>query len=456
MSIYFPSHSGTGSSASRFVTSLPWQGGASAFEASPASLLDAHPGRPRVLTMQVAGSGRADLVQIWSSPGGELHATTYLATVEGAGIAYRRAADQLLGSFGVQVEVLQGDLDGDGRDDLIVAYAGGPGRELRLATFLGNGSGFTAAGDFATGAVFSPRHLAFFVLDTTGDGRADVVEAYERIDPLRGGLLTFRTFRSYFGGRRTFGEALVGKTSSPSHPAGEALGFWPLGAGAAASLVRVCRRACDDHVIAESYLAGTAPEPFAAAVASDLGAFPRANQQAFFPADVDGNGIPDLVQAYTEISGSGVRLHLKTFFGGRGGRFAAGPESVFEDPAASPFHLLDAGPGGSPTLVRRFIGGAGRQMFASYRASPGGLFKQAGPFDAGPGGPGVASADFLVGDVDGDGKDELLRLRLNALGQIEVLPYRFDVFSSRERFAPPVPGRRILYGRMGAESAAGG
>jgi hypothetical protein len=312
-------------------------------ELAPAALLDSHPGEPDVLTIDVTGNGRLDLVQLWTGRDGGLHATTHLALPGGAlsGGGYRRAGDDLLGAFGAQYEVLPCDLDGDGRTDLLVAYADGPGRELRLAAFLSHGSGFDHRGDFATGIAWSPKHLAFFAIDVDGDGRADLVEAFARTDAGRGELLTFRTYLSCFDVRadvradvrddvreEIFSEAVVSRTAEPAHP-GQVLGFWPvdLNGDGATDLVRVRRRG-DGRVVAEAYLAER-PAPgqatFAAAVASDLGNAARANPTAFFLTDADGDGIADLVQVWTEGSAAGPRLRQRFFFGDAAGRFVAGP-----------------------------------------------------------------------------------------------------------------------------------
>lgn len=456
------SRTGLESFPSRSAGRLAWP--AAAFAASPASLLDRHAGETQILAMDVAGSGRADLVQIASAADGQLHATTYLAAPAPGGIAYRRAADTALGSFGSQYQVLPGDLDGDGRADLLVAYASGPARELRLAAFLSNGSGFAAAGSFATGQAFGPKHLAFHAVDTSGDGRADLVEVYERTDPARGGLLSFRTWRSCFGdGQRTFGDGVVSRTADAIRPAGEVLGFWPLDTSGdgAKDLVRVRRRAADDHLIVETYRAVAAPggTTFAPAVVSDLGEFPLANQPAFHALDADGDGIADLVQVWTEISASGTRLHLTTFFGDGEGGFVAGPDSVFADTAAHAFYVLGQGGGRSASLVGRWISSAGRSMLTPFRASPAGVFRQDRPCDAGPAAPGVASAIYLAADADGDGTDDLLRLRTGALGEVEVLPYLSAAAS--ERPAAVFPSKLAIFrrdpsGSRPAGSAAGG
>lgn len=451
MAIRFPSRLATPSAA-------PLAGPrprASAFAASRPSQLEAHASEVKVLAMDVAGSGRADLVQIWSGSCGELHATTYLAAPASGGVAYRRVAEDRLGSFGHQFEILAGDVDGDGRADLIVAYAGGAGRELRLATFLSRGEGFSEGGVFATGEPFNPRHLAFFTADVHGDGRTGVVEAYQRREGGRDGLLTFRTFASLFGdGDRSFAEAVVAKTWQLARPAGELLLFAPPTASEPGSgLVRVYRRAGDDRVIAEVFRGD-----FAEPVVSDLGVFSLANDPAFFLADVDGDGLPDLIQAFTEVTENGSRLHLTTFFGRAEGRFVAGPASHFENAAAGTLQVLAAPAGRSPLLIRRFLGSGGRLIFATYRATQAGSFRQGESFDAGAVLPGVASALYLAGDADGDGRDDLIRLRRDAAGGIEALPYlaREPQLSRDERPAAERPFRLRPARRLGSESAAGG
>ncbi|NJL26984.1 MAG: hypothetical protein HC897_03425 [Thermoanaerobaculia bacterium] len=412
------------------ATTMEWSEVASpGFDISKKSILDQHLGKPNVVPMSVSGSGRTDLVQIWTDNQNQIHATAYLATAEGEDVSYTRSSDTTLGFFGSKFQILPCDLTGDGRTDLLVAFASGPTEILKLAAFLSNGEGFDDGGTFDTGDSWSSKHLSFFPMDVNGDGRTDLVEAYGRFDPNQGDLLTFRSYLSMFGDGpgKMFTQAIVSATNDPAQPT-NVLSFWPMDVNGdgAMDLVRVWLRGSDSHVIVDSYVSvSTALDhaSFEPAIESDLGTFALANQIAFMPVDVNADGIPDLLQVWKETTNSGITLHLSTFLGSGAGSFAVGPDSTFENQTINDFYVLDLDGGGSPALVSKWISGTNRLMFTAFRSSQAGVFRAAAPFDAGPAGSTVELAGFFAGDANGDGKGDLIRVRLDENQQVEIVPY---------------------------------
>ena len=391
------------------------------------SLLDQHLGAPNLQAMNVSGSGRTDFVQLWTDNSQQLHATVYLASDGPNGVTWVRSSDTTLGNFGTQNQVLPCDVDGDGRSDLVIAYASGPQSELKLAVFRSTGAGFDDGVVFATGDAWSSKHLQFFAMDVNGDGRTDIVEAYARHDPNQGDLLTLRSYLSQFGAGGTFTAAIVSPTNDPANPT-HAIAFWPMDVNGdgAMDLVRVWQRGSDNHIIVDAYVAVSRAIDdvrFAPAIESDLGAFALADQIAFLPVDSNGDGVMDLLQVWQEPGSGTTTLHLTTFLGDAAGRFAAGPDSRFADQVIGDFYVMDIDGGGATALVSKWIDGHDRLMFTAFRSSPAGLFRAAAPFDAGPAGSAVTLAGFFAGDANGDGKADLLRVSLDGDQRPQIVPY---------------------------------
>jgi RHS repeat-associated protein len=414
-------------------TTLVWQDVASpGFDIGARSILDQHLGAPDIRTMDVNGDGRTDIVQLWTDDQQALHATTYLATpAPGGEVVFVRASDTSLGSFPAQREIVATDLDGDGKADLLVVYAGGPDKELRLAAFLSNGKGFDDGGIFRTGDTWSTKHIQFFSIDANGDGRTDLVEAYAHRDPDQGDLLYFRSYLSKFGDGtgKMFSSAIVSPTADPAYPT-HVLAFLPMDVNGDGmiDLVRVQQDGSSQTVTATAYLGASRSiddVSFASSVASDLGAFNLTNQIALLPVDVNGDGVLDLLRIWKEVGSSSTTLHLSTFLCNAAGGFAAGPDSAFRDQTIDPsgFYAMDLDGSGLTAIVNKWISGNDRLMFTAFRASPSGRYRVLPPFDAGTAGSTVTSARFAPGDANGDGKADLLRIGADVDQRIEVVPY---------------------------------
>ncbi|WP_164018971.1 FG-GAP-like repeat-containing protein [Pyxidicoccus trucidator] len=413
-------------------TVLVWQDVDSpGFDINPSSTLDQHLGTPDIRSMDVNGDGRTDLVQLWTDKDNSLHATTYLATPGTGGTTFLRASDTNLGSFPSQREVHPVDLNGDGRTDLLVVYAGGSDSELRLAAFLSNGTSFDDGGIFKTGDTWDSKHLQFFPMDVNGDGRTDLVEAYAHHDVSLGDLLYFRAYLSKFGDTDggTFTSGLVSPTSDPAVPTHQ-LAFWPMDVNGDGmmDLVRVWQSGSDQSIIATAYLGASRSlddVSFTSSVESNLGTLSLANQIAFLPVDVNGDGVLDLLQIWKEQGSSSTTLHLTTFLCDAAGAFVAGPDSAFENQTIDPagFFPMDLDGSGLTAIVNKWVSGQQRLMFTAFRGSPSGTYRVLTPFDAGDAGTTVANAKFFPCDVNGDGKADLLRIGLDSNDQVVAVPY---------------------------------
>ncbi|HEV2478582.1 MAG TPA: FG-GAP-like repeat-containing protein [Puia sp.] len=423
----------SGGSPSLPSTRIAWQDiDHPAFTIQPASQLDQHARSLGLIPMDVNGDGRTDLVQLWENDDNSLHATVYLATTDKDTVKYIRTSDTRLGSFPATRQVLPMDLSGDGRTDLLIAYQSGTGHVLKLAAFVSTGQGFAEGETFDTGDVWdAANHIAFYPMDVNGDGRTDLVELYRHQDPNRGKLLYFRSYlsKSGDGSGQLFTPAIVSPTNDPGDTS-NLLAIWPLDVNGDGmmDIVRVWRRGADAHVIASVYLSvskGVDDVAFAAKVDSDLGTLSQQDQIGFFPADVNGDGMMDLLQIWQEPAGNGTRLHLTTFLCDGAGGFVAGTDSIFSNQHIdrNGFFPMGFHGGGQTDIVNKWISGAGKLMFSVFASSPSGAFRFVTDFDAGMAGTAVTNASFFAGDTNGDGKADLIRVSAGMDHQPVIVPY---------------------------------
>lgn len=385
---------------------------------SPASTLD-RPGSADLHPMDVTGSGRTDVVQLWLQDR-VLQASTYLATPGPDGLRFVFAADSTLYAFPETRQVMPADLDGDGRTDLLVAYQDPIDHTLKLAAYLSDGKGFTAAAGspFDTGDPWDPAsHIAFFAMDANGDGRTDLVEAYAQ-----DGRLCFRTYLSLFGDGSGFTSAITSATDDAAHPA-KVAAFWAMDVNGDGmmDLVRVWRDS-DSSVHATAYVSvGSAIDQvsFASHVDTRLGVFSLADH-GFLPVDVNGDGIQDLLHVWRDPDGT--TLHLSTLLCNAAGGFVPGPDTAFPDQTIDLDRLYPMGlNGGSQVaLVSPWTNTEGQRSFAVFLGSPSGTFRvlpSVPPFAA------PSDARFLLGDADGNGKADLIQVSTNTNGLVELVPY---------------------------------
>lgn len=414
------------------ATQILWQDTTNpGFDIGPTSVLDQHLNQSNIQPMDVSGRGLTDIVQLWVDDKNNIHATTYLATADTGGTTFVRATDSTLGSFPETRQFFAADVNGDGRTDLLLAYQNGTDNSLHLAVFLSDGESFTSAGVFKTGDSWTTSHLAFFAMDVNGDGRTDLVEAYAHYDPDQGQLLYFRSYLSKLGdgSGEMFTEGIVSTTDDPAYVTSQ-LNIWPMDVNGDGmmDIVRVWQDGTNDHIIATAYISvsnAMDDVTFAQKTETDLGTFSLQNQIAFLPADVNGDGIQDLLQIWQEPGTGSITLHLSTFLCDAKGGFVPGPDSTFKDQTINKddFYPMGFSGGGQTNLMCKWISGNNDLMFTVYAASPQGTFRLVTDFNAGTAGTTVENAYFFAGDVNGDGKADLIRISSDQHQQIAVVPY---------------------------------
>lgn len=166
----------------------------------------------RFLVGDFNGDGRDDIVQAR----GETDTAprryfffTYLSNGDGNYVAHGHDTNLAWAEGGIPTELLVGDFNGDGRDDILQARGeadSAPHRYI-LYTHLSNGNGTYAEHSYDTNIVWSegPIPTRLLVGDFNGDGRDDVVQARGEADTLPHRYI-FLTYISNGGGSySTFG-----------------------------------------------------------------------------------------------------------------------------------------------------------------------------------------------------------------------------------------------------------
>ena len=263
-------------------------------------------------------------------------------------------------------------------------------------------------------------------MDANGDGRTDLVEAYTYNDPNLGNLLYFRSFLSKFGDgpNEMFTRAIISPTQDPATPT-TVLAFWPMdmqGDGMM-DLVRVWKRGSDANIITTAYLSVSKSIDdvrFEGRVESNLGTFSLPDQIAFLPVDVNGDGVMDLLQVWKTPSSQGTTLHLTTFLCNAAGGFTPGPDTIFENRTLGDFYPMAINGAGQAALVNKWVSGANDLMFSVFLSSQSGVFREGNTFKAGV---AISGAQYVPGDVNGDGKADLIRVTTNQNQQPVLTPY---------------------------------
>lgn len=162
------------------------------------------------LTGDINRDGKTDLIFIFPSPGsGGLTVRTKMSNGNGQFTSYEDYIGD--GSVVFQKPALTGDVNGDGKTDLIFIFQSSGSGGLTIRTKMSNGNGqFTSYEDYIGdgSVVFQKPALTG---DINGDGKTDLIFIFQ--SPSSGGL-TIRTKMSVGNGQFTSHEDYIGDGSS--------------------------------------------------------------------------------------------------------------------------------------------------------------------------------------------------------------------------------------------------
>ncbi len=315
------------------------------FTASDVTALTAlypEPATGTFLTGDVNGDGRADLIQPKDDGTGRLEIQVSLAT--GSGYA-PLSTSRGLGQGATALAFLTGDVNGDGRTDLIQPFDNA-GR-LGIIVYASNGTGYavlSATANMGQGSVA----LAFLTGDVNGDGRTDLIQPFDN-----GGRLGLLVYAS-----NGTGYALLSATANT-------------GEGSTAL--------------------------------------------AFLTGDVNGDGRTDLIQPFNNAGRLGLLVYRSN---GVGYSLLSGTPNLGQGAAALAFLTGDVNGDGRTDLIQPFdnAGRLGLIVYASNGTSYSPVFTTLNI------GQGSTALAWLTGDVNGDGRTDLIQPFDNA-GRLGLIAY---------------------------------
>jgi hypothetical protein len=121
----------------------------------------------RFLVGDINGDGRKDLVRVYAN-GNSASAQVFLSN----GTAFAEASDTVIGGWSAAWVNLLADINDDGKDDLVILWdnVGTTTAQVNVS----NGTAFPPTSNHTTGVAWNPANR-YFTADTNGDGMTDLV-----------------------------------------------------------------------------------------------------------------------------------------------------------------------------------------------------------------------------------------------------------------------------------------
>ncbi len=129
----------------------------------------------RWVTGDFNGDGKADVIAMYDLGSGSTGAYEWLST--GSGLSYQGRIWSSTGFTWSAAQFVAGDFNGDGKADVMAAYNLGVG-STGLYEWLGTATGLSYQGQIWSSSGFTWANAKWVASDFTGDGKADVLAAY--------------------------------------------------------------------------------------------------------------------------------------------------------------------------------------------------------------------------------------------------------------------------------------
>ncbi|MGQ5522078.1 FG-GAP-like repeat-containing protein, partial [Chitinimonas sp. PSY-7] len=336
----------------------------------------------------VSGDGKSDLVAVRKRQDGKAVATIRLTTADSMG----EATELELGTWVAETRYLLGDATGDGKADLwVLSLEASAYKPVQATLWRGDGKTFTA-GTTVTSGFHSGPGMQYHLADINGDGRQELTVSRYYTPNSNDYVLVF--FASENG-------TLIAKQDN-GHVAGKTRQYLR---------ADIQGDGRDDWV--EVYQDAQGIEHLRNAInrgdgnwdwGKDIAVSNKA-QSRYLAADLNGDGRTDVVQLWRNEAGQAVA----TAWLSNGTGYTQGSDSVlgtWRDEAV--YRLGDQDGDHRADLVGTWVEADGRQVIASWR-SDGVQFVQRGDWRR--------DTRFIEGDFNGDGRMDLLEVRHEADGK---------------------------------------